>query len=108
MQQIMAPYLSGATGSHFVVFVVNIKNRKYEFLNSLTGVTVELGGDGETYKDVFDILLREVEVYVTYLFKKNNITMPFDFKDFTLESPQMPRQPDKNSCGIFAMKFLEE
>jgi len=34
--------------------------------------------------------------------------MPFQFSTFKWETPRVPTQTDKDSCGVFCMKFLDE
>jgi len=45
---------------------------------------------------------------VTELYKKIKFTMPFQFSTFKLETPKVPTQTDKDSCGVFCRKFLAE
>lgn len=105
----MTPAMVGNPGSHYVTFIVNLKDQKFEFLNSLNEEGLfSKSGDPTAYKKMFDIWLQEVEAYVTDLYRLKNIAMPFEFSKFKWESPNMPIQPDKNSCGVFCMKFLDE
>jgi hypothetical protein len=107
--QIMAPALMGDPGSHYVGFVVNLKDNKFEFLNSLKGESLYTKNGAPTmYKHMFDVWLSEVEVFVTEMYRQKNIAMPFKFTSFQWHSPTMPNQIDKCNCGIFCMKFLAE
>jgi Ulp1 family protease len=105
----MTPALNGNPGFHYVCFVVNLKSQKFQFLNSLMGETLHMkNGEATVYKKMFDVWLKEVEAFVTDLYKKRKIAMPFEFSTFKWETPRMPTQPDKDSCGVFCMKFLAE
>jgi hypothetical protein len=105
----MTPAIIGNPGSHYVSFVVNLKSQKLQFLNSLAGDPLHMkNGDPTVYKRMFDVWLKEVEAFVKELYKKSNITMPFQFSKFTWETPKVPIQTDKDSCGVFCMKFLAE
>jgi hypothetical protein len=105
----MTPTIIGNPGSHYVCFVVNLKRRKYEFLNSLTGDTLyNKNGTATVYKDMFDVWLNEVQVFVAELYKRRNIRMPYKFNAFEWDSPKVPHQVDKDNCGIFCMRFLAE
>jgi hypothetical protein len=109
MKQVMTPALVGNPGYHYVCFVVDLKSQKFHFLNSLKGETLHMkNGEATAYKKMFDVWLKEVEAFVTKLYKKRKITMPFKFSTFKWETPKMPDQCDKNSCGVFCMKFLAE
>jgi hypothetical protein len=57
---------------------------------------------------MFDVWLKEVEAFVIRLYSRRKITMPFHFSTFKWETPKMPNQVDKDSCGVFCMKFLAE
>jgi len=65
-------------------------------------------GEATVYKKMFDVWLKEVEAFVTKLYKKRKITMSFQFSTFKWETPRVPTQTDKDSCGVFYMKFLAE
>jgi len=39
-------------------------------------------GEATVYKKMFDVWLKEVEAFVTELYKKRKITMPFQFSKF--------------------------
>jgi Ulp1 family protease len=107
--QIMTPALIGDPGSHYVCFVVNLKSKKFEFLNSLNGENLYTKNGAPTvYKDMFDIWLNEVEVFVAEMYRRRKIQMPFKFTTFQWDSPKMPNQIDKYNCGVFCMKFLVE
>ncbi|WJX15692.1 1-aminocyclopropane-1-carboxylate synthase [Trifolium repens] len=109
LEYIMAPALMGDPGSHYVGFVVNLKDNKFEFLNSLKGESLYTKNGAPTmYKHMFDVWLSEVEVFVTEMYRQKNIAMPFKFTSFQWHSPTMPNQIDKCNCGIFCMKFLAE
>ncbi|GAA0143558.1 hypothetical protein LIER_35763 [Lithospermum erythrorhizon] len=106
---IMAPAIVGKPGAHYVCFVVNLKEQKYEFLNSLVGAKLYTKNRHPTlYKKLFEIWVKKVKYYVTRLFKSKNIAKPYSWDNFSWEVPKMPNQPDKNSRGVFCMKFLEE
>jgi hypothetical protein len=105
----MTPALIGNPGSHYVCFVVNLKSRTFQFLNSINGERFLVkSGEPTTYKKMFDVWFREVKAFLIELYKLWNIAMPFDFAQFKWEAPKMPNQPDKDNCGVFCMKFLEE
>jgi hypothetical protein len=105
----MTPALMGDPGSHYVCFVVNLKSQKFEFLNSLNGENLYTKNGAPTvYKDMFDIWLNEVEVFLADMYRRRNIRMPFKFTNFKWDSPKMPNQIDKDSSGVFCMKFLAE
>ena len=105
----MTPAIIGNPGNHYVCFVVNLKRQKYEFLNSLTGDTLyNKNGTATVYKDMFDVWLNEVQVFVAELYKRRNIRMPYKFNAFEWDSPKVPHQVDKDNCGIFCMRFLAE
>ncbi len=105
----MTPALIGDPGSHYVCFVVNLKTQKFEFLNSLTGDKLHTKNGAPTvYKDMFDVWLNEVKVFVAEIYKRRKIRMPFKFTTFKWDTPTMPSQADKDSCGVFCMKFLTE
>jgi hypothetical protein len=105
----MTPAIVGNPGSHYVCFVVNLKRQKYEFLNSLTGDTLyNKNGTATGYKDMFDVWLNEVQVFVAELYRRRNIRMPYKFNAFEWDSPKVPDQVDKDNCGIFCMRFLAE
>jgi len=107
----MTPTLIGDSGCHYVCFVVNLKSQKFEFLNSLRGEGETLhmkNGETTVYKKMFDVWMKEVEAFVTELYKKRKITMSFQFSTFKWETPKMPNQCDKDNCGVFCMKFLAE
>ncbi|KAK2423330.1 hypothetical protein QL285_033790 [Trifolium repens] len=71
LELIMTPAIIGKPGNHYVCFVVNLKRQKYEFLNSLTGDTLyNKNGTATVYKDMFDVLLNEVQVFVAELYKR--------------------------------------
>ncbi|RHN40777.1 putative Ulp1 protease family catalytic domain-containing protein [Medicago truncatula] len=109
LEDIMTPALIGDPGFHYVCFVVNLKSQKFQFLNSLKGETLNMkNGEATVYKKMFDVWLKEVEAFVTELYKKRKITMPFQFSTFKWETPKMPNQCDKDSCEVFCMKFLAE
>ncbi|WJX89911.1 1-aminocyclopropane-1-carboxylate synthase [Trifolium repens] len=109
LEYIMAPALMGDPGSHYVCFVVNLKDNKFEFLNSLNGENLYTKNGAPTvYKHMFDVWLSEVEVFVTEMYRRKRIAMPFKFTSFQWHSPKMPNQIDKCNCGIFCMKFLAE
>ncbi|KAK2394962.1 hypothetical protein QL285_056733 [Trifolium repens] len=109
LELIMTPAIIGNPGSHYVCFVVNLKRRKYEFLNSLTGDTLyNKNGTATGYKDMFDVWLNEVQVFVAELYRRRNIRMPYKFNAFEWDSPKVPDQVDKDNCGIFCMRFLAE
>ncbi|RHN78575.1 hypothetical protein MtrunA17_Chr1g0167431 [Medicago truncatula] len=74
LEYIMTPALIGNPGSHYVCFVVNLKSQKLQFMNSLIGETL--------HKKMFDVWLKEVEAFVTELYKKRKITMSFQFSTF--------------------------
>ena len=65
-------------------------------------------GEETVYKKMFDVWLKEVEAFVTELYKKRKITMSFQFSTFKWETPKMPNQCDKDSYGVFCMKSLTE
>jgi len=74
----MTPTLIGNPGSHYVCFVVNLKSQKFQFMNNLKGETLDMkNGEVTVYKKIFDVWLMEVEAFVTELYKKRKITMPF-------------------------------
>jgi len=78
-------------------------------MNSLIGETLHMkNGEATVYKKMFDVWLKEVEAFVTKLYKKRKITMSFQFSTFKWETPRVPTQTDKDSCGVFYMKFLAE
>jgi len=105
----MMPALIGNPGCHYVCFVVNLKSQKFQFMNSLIGETLHMkNGEATVYRKMFDVWLKEVEAFVTELYKKRKITMPFQFSTFKWETPRVPTQTDKDSCGVFCMKFLAE
>ncbi|KAK2371926.1 hypothetical protein QL285_073123 [Trifolium repens] len=109
LELIMTPAIIGNPGSHYVCFVVNLKRQKYEFLNSLTGDTLyNKNGTATGYKDMFDVWLNEVQVFVAELYRRRNIRMPYKFNAFEWDSPKVPDQVDKDNCGIFCMRFLAE
>ncbi|RHN51385.1 putative Ulp1 protease family catalytic domain-containing protein [Medicago truncatula] len=109
LEYIMTPALIGDPGSHYVCFVVNLKSQKFEYLNSLTGDKLHTKNGAPTvYKDMFDVWLNEVEVFVEEMYKTRKIRMPFKFSTFKWDTPRMPNQVDKDSCGVFCMKFLDE
>lgn len=109
LEYIMTPTLIGDPGSHYVCFVVNLKSQKFEFLNSLTGDKLHTKNGAPTvYKDMFDVWLNEVEVFVEEMYKTRKILMSFKFSTFKWDTPRMPNQVDKDSCGVFCMKFLDE
>ncbi|CAJ2651784.1 unnamed protein product [Trifolium pratense] len=103
LEYIMTPVLVGDPGYHYVCFVVNIKNQKFEFLNSLVGVGERLHTENQAptvYKRMFDIWLNEVRAFVEGLYRHRKIEMPFKFSKFKWEIPIVPSQPDKDSCGV--------
>ncbi|KEH41130.1 putative Ulp1 protease family catalytic domain-containing protein [Medicago truncatula] len=105
----MTPALIGNPGSHYVCFVVNLKSQKLQFMNNLIGETLHMkNGEATMYKKMFDVWLKEVEAFVTELHKKRKIKMSFQFNTFKWETPRVPTQTDKGSCGVFCMKFLAE
>ncbi|WJX77947.1 1-aminocyclopropane-1-carboxylate synthase [Trifolium repens] len=109
LELIMTPTIIGNPISHYVCFVVNLKRQKYEFLNSLTGDTLyNKNGTATGYKDMFDVWLNEVQVFVAELYRRRNICMPYKFNAFEWDSPKVPDQVDKDNCGIFCMRFLAE
>jgi hypothetical protein len=111
MEQIMTPAIVGNPGCHYVCFVVNLKNQKFQFLNSLSGVgeTLETkDGEATSYKRLFNVWLNEVEAFVADLYKQKKDKMPYEFDKFSYETPKVPTQMDSDNCGVFCMKFLAE
>ncbi|CAJ2668599.1 unnamed protein product [Trifolium pratense] len=105
----MTPALIGDPGSHYVCFVVNLKSKTFQFLNNLAGEKLHFkNGEPTVYKKMFDVWLKEVEAFVIELYKHKKITMPSQISTFKWETPKMPAQTDKDSCGVFCMKFLAE
>jgi hypothetical protein len=69
---------------------------------------VRKNGEPTVYKKMFDVWLKEVEAFVMEMYKHRQIIMSFKFSTFKWETPRVPSQTDKDSCGIFCMKFLAE
>jgi hypothetical protein len=65
-------------------------------------------GAPTVYKDIFDVWLNEVQVFVAEMYKQRNIRMPFKFTTFKWDTPKVPNQVDKDNCGVFCMKFFAE
>ncbi|KAK2415578.1 ubiquitin-specific protease ESD4 [Trifolium repens] len=109
-EQIMTPSIVSNPGCHYVCFVVNFKNQKFQFMNSLSGVGEKLetkDGEATLYKQ-FDVWLNEVEAFVAELYKQRKMKMPFEFITFSWDTSKMPTQIDSDNCGMFCMKFLAE
>ncbi|XP_045831926.1 uncharacterized protein LOC123923280 [Trifolium pratense] len=107
LEYIMTPVLIGNPGSHYVCFVVNLKSHRFQFLNSMYGDRLNLDPPN-IYKKMFDVWLNEVNAFLIGLYTHKKMPFPFHFSKFSWESPKMPTQIDKDNCGVFCMKFLEE
>ncbi|XP_045833296.1 uncharacterized protein LOC123924448 [Trifolium pratense] len=107
LEYIMTPVLIGNPGSHYVCFVVNLKSHRFQFLNSMYGDKLDLDPPN-IYKKMFDVWLKEVNAFLIGLYTHKKMPLPFHFSKFSWESPRMPTQIDKDNCGVFCMKFLEE
>ncbi|KAK2376235.1 hypothetical protein QL285_077047 [Trifolium repens] len=112
LEYVMTPAIVGNPGSHYVCFVVNLKSKKFELLNSLMMAPGEKlnhkNGEPTIYKKMFDVWLCEVEPFLTEMYKQKKKKMPFQFASFEWDTPKVPNQVDSDNCGVFCMKFLAE
>ncbi|GAA0183733.1 hypothetical protein LIER_42454 [Lithospermum erythrorhizon] len=98
--QILMPALAQG---HFVLYVMNLKKGRYEYLSSkkmypLEGIIRELG----------DRLMNEARSYVDYMYHKLSDECPYNWEEWDWYVAEVFYQSDSNSCGVFVIKFLEE
>lgn len=77
---------------HWVLAVVNIKERKVEFYDSMHSI------DRQIMKDMLQYIRDEA---------KNKLNEDWDTSDWEMEAPEVPRQDNTCDCGVFAVKFAD-
>ncbi|CAN6231476.1 unnamed protein product [Urochloa humidicola] len=84
--------------NHWSVFVVNIKDRKWVFLDSLHH-------EDHEYQEI----VRESVVPSFQLHWDRYVGVSMEFDEYSYLYPEVPQQEDEKSvdCGIFAMMFLQ-
>ena len=93
-----------------MTYVVNLKDKKYQFLTSLSEYIVKKKSKTKSeFQELGMILVEEAKAFVTGMFKEKKMICPYVWDQFgEWIAPVMPRQPDGSSCGVFTMMFCEE
>ena len=90
-------------GGHYVTYVLNLKDKRFEYLNSLQNKYPRIG----EYERLGNVLMEEAKSYVDSCYAKaGKQTQSWD--EWRWVEPHVPQQPDKTSCGVFTMKYMDE
>ncbi|KAK3161800.1 hypothetical protein QOZ80_1BG0081660 [Eleusine coracana subsp. coracana] len=83
-------------GNHWFLFVVDLKNKLFVFLDSIFGET-----------DAYQIQAKSKLINAFKEAWYEHAEVKIDLEDFSTVYPLVPKQKNCDDCGIFVIKFME-